>query len=107
MRDYNKYLTVSFVRTISESFSNIARSVNLKPAFIILNTLKKYITTRKNTLEKEYSAHYDVYKISCHDYASYIGQTKRKLKTRIIEHSSNIKIKNQAHQMSYLITGLT
>ena len=30
------YLTVSFVRTISEFFSNIARSVNLKPAIRIL-----------------------------------------------------------------------
>lgn len=49
VREYNKYLTVPFVRTISESFSNIAKSVNLKPAFTIPNTLKKYITTGKDS----------------------------------------------------------
>ena len=58
-----KYLTVLFVRTISESFSNIARSVNLKPAFTIPNTLKKYITTGKDILET--ASHHVVYRISC------------------------------------------
>ena len=67
----NKYLTVSFIRTsefvrISESFSNITRSINLKPAFTILNSLKKYITTGKDILET--ALHDVVYRISCNDY---------------------------------------
>jgi len=49
-KDSNKYLTVPFVRTISESFSNLARNVNLK-SFMISNTLKKYITTGKDIFE--------------------------------------------------------
>ncbi|KYN37533.1 hypothetical protein ALC56_08095 [Trachymyrmex septentrionalis] len=88
VREYNK--------TISESFSNIAKSVNLKPAFTIPNTLKKYITTGKDTLERTVLVHHNViYKNSCHDCdASYIGQRKRQLKTRIAEHSSNINKKS-------------
>jgi len=36
-----------------------------------------------------------VYKISCHDCeASYIGQTKRQLRTRIKEHDSDFRKKN-------------
>jgi len=41
-------------------------------------------------------SHYGVvYKISCHDCdASYIGQIKKQLRTRIKEHNSDIKKKN-------------
>jgi len=41
------------------------------------------------------SHHGVVYKISCHDCeASYIGQTKRQLRTRINEYNSDIRKKN-------------
>ena len=51
-RDYYKYLTVPFVRTISESFSNIEMSIQKCQfkTFMISNILKKYITG-KNTLD--------------------------------------------------------
>jgi len=74
-----------------EFFSNITKSVNLKPAFTNPNILKKYITTGKDIFE--ITAHHDVvYKISCHDCdVSYIGQTKGQLRTRIAEHALDIK----------------
>ena len=57
------------------------------------NTLKKYITTGKDILET--ASHHDVvYRISCNDCdASYIGQTKRQLKTRNLQSIRQISIK--------------
>jgi hypothetical protein len=41
-----------------------------------------------------------VYKIKCNDYdASYVGQTKRKLNTRIKEHTNNIKLDSLKHSV--------
>ena len=57
-----------------------------KLAFFIINTLKSFIKREKDKLEL-LSNQNMVYKISCDDCeASYVGQTKRKLSTRIREH---------------------
>ena len=63
-------------------------------AFSIPNKLNKYIKTGKDLLEP--LSHSDVvYKIFCHDCdATYVGQTKRQLKTRIQEHKSDINKKS-------------
>jgi len=39
-----------------------------------------------------------LYKISCHDCdATYVGQTKRQLNTRVKEHANNIKLDSSKH----------
>jgi len=41
-----------------------------------------------------------VYKISCKNYdATYVGQTKRQLRTRILEHQKDIKKKTGTHSV--------
>jgi len=63
-------------------------------SFSIFNTLKRYIKRGKDRLDV--LSHQDVvYKINCIDCeATYIGQTKRQLGTRILEHSKDIKKKS-------------
>jgi len=62
----------------------------------ILNTLKRYIKQVFYKDVLEVLSHQDVvYKIKCNDCeATYIGQTKRQLKTRIHEHVIDINKKS-------------
>ena len=56
----------------------------------IPNILNKFIDRGKDRLN-QMSQQGMVYKIFCHDYeATYIGQTKRKLQTRVLENHSDI-----------------
>jgi len=64
--------------------------LNCKLAFTIPNTLKNFIKKDKDKLEHENNQNV-VYKISYDDCdASYVGQTKRQLKTRICEYITDI-----------------
>ena len=65
---------------------------NCKLAFTIPNTLRSFIRRGKNDLEHVQKQNV-VYRISCEDCdASYVGQTKRQLKTRLHEHVSDIRV---------------
>ncbi|KYN03889.1 hypothetical protein ALC62_05190 [Cyphomyrmex costatus] len=60
-------------------------------SYRILNTLSSFIKVHKGELNKFQSQNV-VYQINCQDcIASYVGQTKRQLKTRINEYRNNIK----------------
>jgi len=90
-RMWNSY---SYVESISESFLPITNKCNVKTGFSIFNTLRKFFNFGKDPLHS--LSHNDVvYKISCQDCeATYVGQTKSQLKTRLQEHSADIKKKN-------------
>ena len=91
---------------MSEKFFTINKNINVKLSFLSLNKLNKFIKVQKDTLPK--FSNKNVYKIPCKDCdASYIGQTDRKLSTRIIsqsEHRNHIN-RNQAvitdHQLRF------
>jgi len=56
-----------------------------------LNKLNKFVKTHKDK-EPRTSNNNVIYKIACKDCdASYVGQTKRQLKTRLREHMNNIR----------------
>ena len=60
-------------------------------AYKPMNTMNKFIRTGKDSLSKHEKSGL-VYKINCKNCeSSYVGQTKRKLKTRIKEHKADIK----------------
>jgi len=54
-------------------------------------------------VQKDYTEHSQknnvVYKINCKNCASYVGQTKRQIKTRIKEHYNNIKTNKSKHSV--------
>ncbi|KYN20260.1 hypothetical protein ALC57_07164, partial [Trachymyrmex cornetzi] len=87
----DKYFTIPYVRSISESFLPISSVFHCKLAFTIPNTLRGLIRRGKDRLNF-LSNQNVVYKISCENCdASYVGQTKRKLSTRLKEHQSDIR----------------
>jgi len=61
--------------------------------------LNKYVRVQKD--QTEYIQKNDVvYKIFCQDCdASYVGQMKRQLKTRVKEHCNNIKLEKSKHSV--------
>jgi len=90
--EIKQFFTIPYIMSVFEKFKKMAKkkhSLNL--AFASHNSLSKYIKTRKDQLDP-LSRCCVVYKISCHECeASYVGQTKRLLKTRVKEHRTYIK----------------
>jgi len=90
----NEYFTIPYVNSVSESFLPVCERFGFRIAYSIHNTLRKFIKRGKDALDLW--SHRDVvYKISCNDCeATYIGQTKRQLGTRIQEHIKDINKKS-------------
>jgi len=82
------------LNSISESFIPVIKKYVYDIAFTIPHTLNTFTKCGKDSLDP--MSHLGVvYKITCHDRdASYVGQTKRQLRTRIKEHVSDINKKN-------------
>ncbi|KYN22039.1 hypothetical protein ALC57_05571, partial [Trachymyrmex cornetzi] len=75
-------------------FKNLTKYISVKLGWISLNKLQGIIKGQKDVRLTDSNKNV-VYKIKCKDCnASYVGQTKRKLKTRITEHKNNIKWKS-------------
>ena len=90
------FFTVPFVKNISDKFTNIVKDYNIKMSYSSVANLRSFITTGKDKL-KTLDHNGVVYQICCKDCQySYIGQTKRLLKTRIKEHKSDINKRSGA-----------
>jgi len=100
------WFTVPYFQNISEKFKNFLVSPDIKLAFYSLNKLDCIIRGHKDPLLNQ-SKKNVVYKISCKDCdATYVGQTKRKLNTRITEHRNQINNKSKTtviteHRLSH------
>jgi len=90
-----EFFTIPYLKSISESFIPVTKKYGFDIAFSIPHTLNSFIKVGKDNLD--IMSHQGVvYKISCQDCeVSYVGQTKRQLRTRIKEHSSDIRKKNR------------
>jgi len=79
---------------MSNSFNSVSKKFGCPMAFTIPNTLNTFIKTGKDKIDKSNSCNV-VYKIDCKDReASYVGQTKRRLITRVKEHKNDINKKS-------------
>jgi len=89
-----EFFIIPYLNTISESFIPVIKKYSYDIVFTIPYTLNTFIKCGKDSLDL--MSHQGViYKISCYDCdASYVGQTKRQLRTRIKEHVSDINKKN-------------
>jgi len=86
------FFTIPYVSCIAEKFIHYFKRITFsKLAFTCYNKLNKFIKVHKDVLPV-LSRSSVVYKINCSDCnASYVGQTKRTLNTRVNEHKSHIR----------------
>lgn len=85
------YFCVPYIPSLTDKFKRITNDLNVKLAYCSINKLNKYIKTNKDPVPK-LSNNNVVYKIDCKDCdASYVGQTGRKLSTRVSEHRNHIR----------------
>jgi len=87
-----KIIVFPYIKKISEMIATTIDKSKYITGYRILNNLGKYIKVHKD-INHTLTNNNVVYKIHCNDCnASYVGQTKRQLKTRIKEHYNNIKL---------------
>jgi hypothetical protein len=89
-----KFIGFPYVKCLSQHIKKSFKNTEFTPGYACLNRLDKFIKLHKDITDHN-SKNNIIYKIMCKDCdASYVGQTKRKLNTRIIEHKRNIKQSN-------------
>ena len=97
---FSAFTTLPYIQGVSDKIQRVLNSVGVKVALKPLLTIGRYLPSLKDPiLTSEESCL--IYKIPCNDCEfSYIGQTKRDLKTRILEHQRAIR--NQQPEKSAL-----
>ncbi|KYN09092.1 hypothetical protein ALC57_18803 [Trachymyrmex cornetzi] len=91
LRNKINWFTIPYIEGFSDKFKNTVNGKDFRLSYFSINKMNNFIKVHKDPLPKE-SKRNVVYKIKCNDYDStYVGQTKRKLKTRINEHRSHIR----------------
>jgi len=89
-----KFIGFPYVKCLSQHIKKSFKNTEFTPGYACLNRLDRFIKLHKDTTDHN-SKNNIIYKIMCKDCdASYVGQTKRKLNTRISEHKRNIKQSN-------------
>jgi len=97
--DDKKMLVLPYVSNISETIKSSIDKNKYIIGYRILNKLTGYIKRHKD-INKHDTKNNIVYKIFCNNCnASYVGQTKRQLKTRINEHVKNIRFDESKHSV--------
>jgi len=96
---YKGWFLIPFIPNVTEKFKNIANMLKSKLSFISLHKLGRIIKAQKDTLPVCSNKNV-VYKLNCKDCnVTYIGQTKRRLNTRIMEHKKDINKINGKHSV--------
>ncbi|KYN37516.1 hypothetical protein ALC56_08117, partial [Trachymyrmex septentrionalis] len=86
-----KYFTIPYLKNASEKFNGMLKKYKFQPVYKPINNLNKFITIGKDKINKDEHSGV-VYKIDCKDCNyTYVGQTKRKLRTRLKEHMNDVK----------------
>jgi len=94
-----KMIVFPYVKNISGLINSAIDKKDYMIGYRILNKLTGFIKRHKDKNRFEDNNNV-VYKILCNGCnASYVGQTKRKVKTRINEHIKNIKVEESKHSV--------
>jgi len=94
-----KVIVFPYIKPITEMMTSTINKAEHIIGYRCLNKLNQFIKTHKDR-EPRSSNNNVVYKISCKNCeATYVGQTKRQLKTRIKEHVNNIRLDPSKHSV--------
>jgi len=94
-----KMIVFPYIKNISETINSAIDKKDYMIGYRILNKLTGFIKRHKDKNSFDNNSNV-VYKVSCNNCnASYVGQTKRKVRTRINEHIKNIKVDESKHSV--------
>jgi hypothetical protein len=89
-----KTISIPFVEKLSYNISRILKARNIRTVMIPGNTIKNIVCTIKDKLIMEETPNC-IYLIGCLDCeATYVGESKRRLKNRIVEHKAAVRNAN-------------
>jgi len=95
----NRWFTILFISTLSHKFKNITKVLEASFSYYSLKKFGNIFRPYKDRIPVQHQKNV-VYKISCKDCdASYVGQTGRKLLTKIKEHKNHIKRATTTHSV--------
>ncbi|XP_018361286.1 PREDICTED: uncharacterized protein LOC108760014 [Trachymyrmex cornetzi] len=98
-KELRQLMVIPYVNSISNKVSKSINKANYMIGYRCLNKLNRFIKVQKDKNEQENNNNV-IYKIDCKNCeASYVGQTKRQLKTRIKEHKNNFKLDQSKHSV--------
>lgn len=90
-KDNDHFFVFPYINITSNRFKFLIKKYHFSMAHTIHNKLNCFIKRHKDALDK-FSQNDIVYKISCGDCnATYVGHSKRQLKTRVEEHRSSVR----------------
>jgi len=99
-KNSNRWITISFILSISYKFKNITKKLNVNLSYFRLNKFEYIIKGHKDTLSNLFQKNV-VYKLSCKDCdTTYVGRTGKKLKTRINDHNQKSYTQEHKHRIS-------
>jgi len=94
-----KIMVLPYVPPLSEFISSNIDKSKANIGFRCLNKLSRFIKVHKDLDHTSYKNNV-IYNIACNNCdATYVGQTKRQLRTRIREHKNNIKLDQSKHSV--------
>jgi len=89
--DHMGWFVIPFISKMTDKFKKITNNLKTKLAFFSLNKLGRMIKAQKDDILIGWNKNV-VYKLDCKNCnVAYIGQTKRRLHTRVNEHKNDIK----------------
>ncbi|EZA62144.1 hypothetical protein X777_03751 [Ooceraea biroi] len=89
--DRKDFITLPYIRNLSENIKRILRGVGFRVLYTILKKLDRIIKRGKDLLPNNKQTNV-VYRLNClHCDACYVGQTKRHVETRVKEHKSDVR----------------
>lgn len=93
------FFVIPYIDTISDRVASLIKKSEMTIGYHCLNKLNRFIKVHKDKNQHVSNSNV-VYKVNCKDCdATYVGQTKRKLSTRIKEHVNNIRLDSSRHSV--------